>query len=477
MADLTGDQLEALLWRTGHPVMARDLGPWTKEASAELHQRVKSGTINARILTSLECPKCQTRLTLVRRFVLLCEKCKFVADTREDFRPEWYSLSVDLIRLQRASASLLAQAGFSQADAPNVVPALGGVGFVGLFRNSAGQELDLFMGQESVRQQTLLQIWGYANAKNRRLVLVHPGLTEGAAKLLELGAQICPVLSVQYSKRIDDAVLAQIRLFPSYCESVSRALDSISAGIEAEDSDVDKVGLFTGIDHSVEELARSGGVSYEPYALGLLMPLGPTFPFTKRGWVPDGVLLDPRGFWIVDPKSSEHGFTFSTAEEDKLARYLRVMRGGQESFGPSLRFRGEIIVTRTDPIPPERLSRATDFVRSQAPGCVVSLVSHEALSWLRDEVQKDLSYWHLRNPIEDGLNLLMLSPKAFENGHVPSTSLPFVDAPLKLIDRTAVECHLKLLKSRGLYHGMGRTPQSVSELVQGMYVREFAGLP
>ena len=286
-----------------------------------------------------------------------------------------------------------------------------------------------------------------------------------------------PVLALEYPRLENPDVAQQIALFPKYRDLVTESLAEIARRLnpDGKDSTTD---LFEGdSEGQIDQLARTGRERSQLPALKLLMALGPTVGFTKAPWVPDGVLLVPGGFWIVDPKSSEKGFSFSTSERDKIARYLNVLEKQEHLFGPSLKFHGEIIITRTDPINLSAIESATSYLRSRRPDSVVSLVSHEGIRWLWDQIRAEPGYWHLRDAVFDTDNLLKLRPKGFEQGKVPDPARDYVDAPFKVISPEVLRAHWEFLQSRGIYPQMGgHTPSSIAELVQGIYVQEFVRL-
>ena len=78
------------LWRAGRAVGAKALGPWTPERTSQILEKVDAGIIGRELLSSVPCPKCAATMTLVRRSVLICEKCKTSVDTEKVFTPQFY---------------------------------------------------------------------------------------------------------------------------------------------------------------------------------------------------------------------------------------------------------------------------------------------------------------------------------------------------------------------------------------------------
>jgi len=465
------------LWRGGRPVDADALGPWTPERTREVLGKLRAGILLSELLSAIPCPECRSQMTLVRRTVLHCENCKTTFDTTKDFHPGFYAYNANVDFARRKALDILTAAGFSQGVKFNGFPRIVGADAVATLRDENGTELDLVIASARVERETLYQLWGFAKVHSRKVVLVHPGLAHDAEQLLELALEVSPVLSLEYPRLENPDVAQQVALFPKYRDLVTESLAGISRRL-SPDGNEPTPDLFQGdSEGQIDQLARTGGEQYQLPALKLLMALGPTVGFTKAPWVPDGVLLVSGGFWIVDPKSSEKGFSFSTSERDKIARYLDVLEKREHLFGPSLKFHGEIIITRTDPINPSAIESATSYLRSRNPDSVVALVSHEAIRWLWDQIKVDPGYWHLRDAVSDTENLLKLRPKSFEGGKAPDSARDYVDAPLKVIGPEVLRAHWTFLHSRGIYPQMGgRTPSSVAELVQGIYVQEFVRL-
>lgn len=474
MSTSNPDTDQLMLWQRGGLSSASELGPWSPERAEEVDGKIASGLINRQMLSAIDCPDCHVRMTLVKRAVLVCEKCKNTIDTRKDFRPEFYSYSANLKDVVKRSVDALHSVGLTEAGVSPIVPDFASMRWVATLNDSEGRSVELLLATERVKQRGLHEAWGWARSNGHKAILIHPGLTKAAEQLLEFGVESSPIFALDFQRLWSEPGLRQAANFPRFRDRVSLALSAISNGLAGPSIEHDGEGLFDNSEAALEELARSGGERYQRPALKLLMTLGPTYPFSKAGWVPDGVLLDPAGFWIVDPKSSELGFSFSTAERDKIARYLGVLDAKQSALGRSLRFRGEILVTRTAPIDASRLRLAADFIRSRSQDFKVALVSHEGLVWLRDQAAAHPEYWHMRSPEDDSLNLLTLQPKGFIDGAVPPESAPFIDSPVKLIGPLALKAYWEFVRARRLFPGMGgRTPESIAELAQSMYVQEF----
>ncbi len=471
----TKDSLFLFLWRKGHPVVASELGPWSEETKLVVLDEERAGRVKRDFLATIRCPDCRARLVVVRRTIPVCEGCKRVWDARREFHPEFYAYSADLSRVNDLAVDRLREAGFERSEqgvASNLTAR--GTRYIASMQNIRGQQLDVVIATETVKRETLYQLWGLARIHHLNVVLVHPGLAPQAEQLLELGIEVSPILPVDYRCLTLPESVQKVALFPTYRERLARSLARISSTLLAE-TESGQTDLFDISPDELDRLSREGGVKYERPALKLLMALGPAVVFAKTGWTPDGVLLGPNGFWIVDPKSSMNGFRFSASEKDKIARYLELMLKKESAFGPSLRCFGEIIVTPTDNVSENVLDATASYLRVRAPRHTVSVVSHEGLVWLWHQIDAEPNYWHMRDPIEDAFNLLTLQPKCFVGGAVPESSSRYIDTPCKLIGLDAFKAYWDLLRDRNVFHGLGgRTPAAVSELVQGMFVQEYS---
>lgn len=466
-------------WRLGRPISYRELRATTGESKATVLRLITDGVLLKTLLSTIRCDiDSEPLLQVERGRVLVCPRCHRIESLDATESLSRYSLSVDVKAVTQLTVEAFEANKFKHLAHGDFVSSAEVTAAGTLQDIEGGSEVELLVAAQEVSGASLLQIWGHCTQARRTVVLVHPGLVKEADDYLRLAFQTSPIYAL-YGPNLDDPqAFAAAAQFTAFRREIEEKLASVQGafvvppssgapGDSAEDphpSDLD-------------ELSHFGRASYEPAALRLLSILGPTLPFRRRAGVhqvPDGVLLLPDGFWIVDAKSSESGYRFLQGERDKIKRYIETISRRGDQFANSWKFYGAVIVARTGDLSWRDINNARRDFRTQSGAAVVTIVSHEGLAHLWENTRDSSDYWHRRIFSEDPRDLLLLRSRFLPEISSSDSNRIGPDSPLRVVTAAVIERYWETVSSNRVPLPGWQDPHDVLTRLEEMFIRDYA---
>ncbi len=359
------DSLFLRVWNVGSSARSSSIRNFSAEGEgAALRRLVETGWVKAAILFDLKCPNCGRQYELVNRdSVLVCGNCGTHIDTRTEFRVERYTYEPSFQTLVTEIVSTLATAKICRGDDQFRPPPVEGFHYIGRFSSASDAQIEVFLAKGELKPRPLRELWGLALEMGFNGLVVCPGISEETERILSLVAASIPLLCVSADSLPQAETLVQIAGFPTFRADLSTRVSAFAQVLGGPAKSRGR--LSPVVPDEIDELAKSGGRRFEAPALRLMMTIGVSEHVNAPGYLPDGLLLLPDGFWIVDVKSSEQGFAFDVSERDKAFRYISTVQAEYRTPLDGWTFYGEIVLTRTDPLQVNHLRSARDYFLSE----------------------------------------------------------------------------------------------------------------
>jgi hypothetical protein len=331
--------------------------------------------------------------------------------------------------------------------------------------------LDLFLATGAVDTRALAEIWVLLVQRGTLGVLIHPGMSEDAAKLVALTFASVPFITIEAVELPNVSSIDQIVDFPRFRAEIARLLQTVTFP-----QSVELTGVAPGVSPlptGIDALARTGGEQFQAPAISLLHTLGAPEVLPKEAYCPDGILLLPDGFWLVDTKSSIDGFKFSVPEREKSRRYVRTFEEKQDSSS-DWTFFGEIILTRTDVLGPQTIRRARDFLLAEDLRSSIVLMSYEGLSWLWEQAWLQPKYWRCCNIASDTRALMELHPVILNSIREDPMIHEFAESRVRVVSQKTFVAFREYVLGRKEYHELrARTPEDIATMVRRTLMNQF----
>lgn len=346
---------------------------------------------------------------------------------------------------------------------------------LGMLKRNDEINLRLLVSTKSLEQRTVSELWGNLQLRKERGIVIYPGLSKESEILISTTAASIPILFLNYQSFPKANFIEQLHQFQFFRDDVEkrlRELNILFEGVFAVKSDA----ILTGLPENLDYLSKRGGESFESPAIKLLNTIGAPLELTKRPYLPDGILLLPKGFWIIDAKSSLYGFKFNVDERDKASRYVRTIEENNTYSGPGWKFFGEIILTGTENITSETIRKVKGYFSGAKLDSSIVILSYEGLKWLWESSINDPTYWHLFNGLSDPEILMDLNSVIYNKLEDDDISKTSFDNHFRVISENAMKVFWDYVFDRGTYVNMlGHTPQNVADFVQSAFMTAFSG--
>ncbi len=463
------DPITYAVWEAGHSVTFQELEILgLSDLGDRLTKLREAGVLRADLRSGLVCPNCLTPLEYIRRNTLLVCGCGYKADIVAQFDPRWFRFSPEFVRIWDGISSALKVPGLdvrvekTHREIEHVIE-------IGMLSKKEEPGLRVFLCTRRMDVRPLSEVWTSLVQRQEIGMILHPGLTPEAECLVGLTAASIPMY-LQHVLHLDEGdSVNRILQFPRFRREIDQRIDSIKKrmyGVAEEVSVPAKPNL--------EELSRIGGERFQAPAIGLLHTLGAPETLPKREYQPDGTLLLPTGYWIIDTKSSQKGFTFSTSERDKAKRYVQALeeKPGQSEDGWA--FFGEIILTRTGHVDSKLMGRVNDYILASGLRSSLVILSFEGVDWLWKKAADEPRFWKMLDSVNDPVSLLELRPVITTRPEVEDLVNKFAAGKVRLISEGAVKAFWSLIIERNEYFGFrGRRPENIAESVQRTMMNRF----
>jgi hypothetical protein len=464
------------VWGRGRPVEASELKGQDGPTLPRVRALLSAGLLQRTLLSRIYCPEDgEQLLTVDNASALTCSRCGLIIELGKSEFLEYYSLHVDYARITACIVDSFKAHGF-ELSGETSFPANRDISQSGVLHIGADSTLALLVAKRVVTPATLLQAWGHCSASSQSAILVHPGLAPTSEQYLRLSFQsspICPVLATDLSLA---RPFESARSFTRFRREIQARLTGLESIVFGADGGAQPTDIMDPFGPEDDELATSGGATYEPTALKLLSILGPTLKFSRRAGVrqvPDGILLLPDGVWILDAKSASDSFHYRQEQRDQTWRYLSTIEQRSDYFRNSWKFYGEIIVTRTDPLLNEELKNARDDLRARGTTSVVTIVSHEGLRRLWTRASANPEYWQRRMLSEDPRDVLLLRQRFLSDSRVDKNTVATAESPLRVVTSGVLDSYWDRVLANP-YQGLSaRQPADVLSGIEEMFIRDY----
>ena len=471
--DSTLEEVLVRIWRVGHPASLEEIDLDLDRASLEkeIGRLHVAGKINGQLRANLVCEQCGNPYEYAHADRVLTSACGNTVDLSQQFKPDFYRYVPNFDQLGKWVTQSLAREEF-RTHSRSQNSQIEHIVDLGQITRPPSLSLDLFLSTTVVDTRSLAELWVLLVRRGRLGVLLHPGMSEEATELAALTFSSMPFISIEAAELASPAVVSQVAEFPGFRTEIERMLERTRSVPEIDSlsgsSDDDPLPVGIGV------LARVGGERFQAPVISLLHTLGAPENLPKTPYCPDGILLLPDGYWLVDAKSSLDGFSFSVPEREKARRYVRPFEERQGSSS-DWTFFGELILTRTDVVDSATIRRARDFLLAEDLRSSIVLLSFEGLSWLWKKAWAEPKYWRCCNIASDTRTLLELRPNLLNSISGDPLAHEFAGTRVRLVSEEAIKSFWSLVLKRRVYHELrDRTPEDIMTMVRRTLMDLFA---
>lgn len=370
--------------------LSSEIGISESKLNDEVKKLIKKNYLKIELLSTPRCLRCKGKMRLIID-KLMCEQCDEIISQDDEHRILYSSCSLNFSSLIEDIIVLLSKQSINiqHGNCLNIT------GFHTIGKTRFGKkELVVVLAGGIPDLDQIYSLMGYGHTNETYVLLFHCGLKSEIHTLL-MSEIIEPKLII-----VDFQVLTNGKELIKTIKSVFKTEEKLQKSIEnlevITNEEISVPSLEGGVQF-IEEIrssSRKGRDSFEKYALLLLSHFGPTGAFKTKPFHPDGVLINPDGFWIVDAKSTDDFFKFPVREKDKAKRYIEKIENNAHRFSKHSFF-GEIIITpELEPKNYKVIDALKEYFDKNPIKSNIIIIPLEGLLYLYEEIWKNMNYLH-----------------------------------------------------------------------------------
>lgn len=462
------------IWGSGRAVSLDELsnnGHLGKTAS----QFCKSYNLKYELKSGLECPACGRSFKYLDNNTYLVCSCGNQINTHKTDNLNIFRFTPDFDEIVNQIAKALKEKLYERDDRQPYAP-IEYLKEVGVVKKDSKPLLRLFLATKKIDLDVISKLWVRLISQKEYGAVIHPSITKEARDFVDLTATSVPILFCNLESIEDPEFTNQFDAFHSFREETDRRFEHFkSLGLF---NDLSNLTYENDLSLNLETLARFGGERFEERAIPLLHTLGAPKELSKRPFVPDGILLLPRGYWIIDAKSSNKGFEFDVSERDKAIRYITNLERESGPHETDMSFHGEIILALTSHITSELIYKVNDQYASSGLKSSIVILSFEGVQWLWNQSRLKPEYWHMFNKERDTDDLMELKPIIRNRLDKSDLGWEFATTKVRLVSENAIRALWEYVFQRNRYYGYSaRHPDYIAtSIVQQTFVDNYARL-